>query len=87
MMNTDLQARLFLETAKENRHYVLFQLAIQTGARPQEYLGLQWKDIDIEQKVLSIKRAVIEVKGGGFRFDEPKTKTSRRSIPISQSLM
>jgi len=43
-----MEARLFLETAKENRHFILFQLAIQTGARPQEYLGLQWKDLDFE---------------------------------------
>jgi integrase len=81
------EAKCFLETARENKHFALFQLALQTGARPGEYLGLQWKDIDFEQKVLSIKRTVIEVKGGGFRFDEPKTAGSRRSIPISQGLI
>lgn len=84
---TPFEAKLFLETAKENKHSVLFQLAIQTGARPQEYLALQWKDVDFEQKTISIKRAIVEVKGGGFRFDEPKTARSRRSIPISQSLI
>ena len=82
-----IEAKCFLETAQENKHFALFQLALQTGARPGEYLGLQWKDIDFEQKVLSIKRTVIEVKGGGFRFDEPKTAGSRRSIPISQGLV
>ncbi len=81
------EAKLFLETAKENKHFSLFQLAIQTGARPQEYLGLQWKDIDFEQKKVGIKRTVVEIKGGGFRFDEPKTAKSRRTIPISQSLV
>ncbi len=82
-----IEAKCFLETARDNKHFVLFLLAIQTGARPQEYLALQWKDIDFENKVLSVKRAVIENKGGGFRFDEPKTTRSRRSIPISQGLV
>ncbi len=81
------EAKIFLETARENRHFVLFQLAIQTGMRPQEYLGLQWKDVDFEQKKLSIKRTVVEIKGSGFRFDETKTNRSRRSMPISQTLV
>lgn len=77
----------FLEAAKDDKCFALFLLVIETGMRPSEYLGLQWKDIDFEQKVLSVKRAVHEQKGGGFRFAEPKTKKSRRSIPFSTSLI
>lgn len=55
--------------------------------RPSEYFGLQWKDIDFEQQILSVKRAVHQEVGGGYRFAEPKTKSSRRSIPYSDPLL
>ncbi len=77
----------FLQTAKTDRQYALFYLAIETGMRPEEYLGLQWQDIDFDQKALSVRRALIARKGGGYYFAEPKTKKSRRSIPLSDSLL
>jgi integrase len=76
----------FLQAAKDTKHFVVFLLAIESGMRPEEYLSLQWKDIDFEKKVLSVRRAIVwKRKGGGFTFTEPKTKKSRRSIPISNS--
>jgi integrase len=76
-----------LETAKTDRQYALFHLAIETGMRPEEYLGLQWQDIDFDQKSLSVRGALIARKGGGYYFEEPKTKKSRRSIPLSDTLI
>ncbi len=81
------EANLFLETAASDKFYALFYLAIETGMRPSEILGLKWKDIDFEQRKLSVKRAVVEKKGGGFDFAELKTSRSRRSIPLSNSLI
>lgn len=84
---TPEETKVFLETAKTDKHYTLFLLAIHTGLRPEEYLGLQWKDIDFDQQALSVRRAVVwRRKGGGFFFTEPKTKKSRRSIPLSETL-
>ena len=77
----------FLNAAKENKWFVLFLVAIESGMRPEEYLGLQWKDIDFENKILSVKRAAVRKKGGGFYFTEPKTSRSRRSIPLSNSVL
>ncbi|MBK7393810.1 MAG: site-specific integrase [Chloracidobacterium sp.] len=81
------EVKKFLETAKADRLYVLFYLALETGTRPGEYLGLQWKDIDFEQGSLTVRRVVKVQKGGGFYFAEPKTKKSRRSIPLSDPLI
>ncbi len=36
----------FLHTAKDSKHFIVFLLAIESGMRPEEYLSLQWKDID-----------------------------------------
>ncbi len=78
----------FLKVAKETKHYAVFLLAIESGMRPEEYLSLQWKDISFEQQTLSVRRAIVwKRKGGGFNFTEPKTKKSRRSIPISDSVI
>ncbi len=78
----------FLDVAKDTKHFVVFLLVIESGMRPEEYLALQWKDIDFEQKALSVRRAIVwNRKGGGFNFTEPKTKKSRRSIPISNSVI
>lgn len=78
---------IFLEHAKKDRFYPVFALAIATGLRPEEYLGLQWKDIDFTNRRLSVRRALVTVRGGGFEFTEPKTPQSRRSIPLSDSLL
>jgi integrase len=77
----------FLEAAKDDKYFAVFLLAIETGMRPEEYLGLQWRDIDFNNKVLSVRRALVVKKGGGFIFTEPKTKKSRRNIPISNTLI
>lgn len=77
----------FLEVAKEDKFYIILLIAIETGMRPEEYFGLQWKDVDLHKKTLSVRRALVLRKGGGFIFTEPKTKQSRRSIPISQTVV
>ncbi|MBA3769467.1 MAG: site-specific integrase [Blastocatellia bacterium] len=79
------EVMIFLEAARGDRYYTAFILAMETGMTPEEYLGLQWQDIDFGQKTLSVRRALIVNKGGGFYFEEPKTKQSRRSIPLSDN--
>jgi len=82
------EAKRFLETARTDKHYTLFLLAIQTGVRPEEYLALQWKDVDFNHQSLSVRRAIVwRRKGGGFEFTEPKTKKSRRNIPLPETLL
>jgi integrase len=82
---TPEETAVFLQYAKSDRYYAAFVLAIETGMRPEEYLGLKWSDIDFGSCRLSVRRALVVRKGGGFAFTEPKTPQSRRSIPLSQS--
>lgn len=79
------QAAKFLQAAREDRYFLYFALALDTGARPSEVLGLQWKDVDFEQGRVTIQRT-LEYSGSAnaFRFVEPKTQRSRRSITISR---
>lgn len=52
------QAARFLETARDDRYFLYFALALDTGARPSEILALQWKDVDFEQGRVAIQRTL-----------------------------
>jgi integrase len=82
------EAACFLKAAAEDRWSALFSLALATGMRPEEYLALQWKDVDLKKGVVIVQRALAwHRKGGGFDFTAPKTSHSRRSIPLPASVM
>jgi integrase len=76
----------FLDALQGERLATMFSFALATGCRPEEYLAIQWKDIDFEKGRAIIRRALItHRKGGGWHFSEPKTKQSRRTIPLPAS--
>jgi len=78
----------FLDALQGERFATMFSFAPATGARPEEYLGLQWKDIDFEKRTAIIRRALITHRtGGGWHFAQPKTAKSRRSIPLPSSVV
>lgn len=82
------EATEFLKAAVEDRWGVLFAFALATGMRPEEYLGLQWKDVDLAHGIVTVRRALIwRSTGGGWYFGEPKTARSRRSIPLPASTL
>lgn len=82
------EAAKFLKAAAEDRWGLLFSFAPATGMRPEEYLGLQWKDVDIVHGTVTVRRALIwRAKGGGWYFGEPKTTRSRPSIPLPATTM
>lgn len=85
---TEEECSKFLTQARSDRWYLIFSLAIATGMRPEEYLGLQWRDVDLVKGTITIQRALVwSRKGGGWTFEEPKTSKSRRTIPLPPSLV
>lgn len=81
------QALQFLKASLTDRHGLVFEFALSSGMRPEEYLALKWTDIDFQQCTATVQRALIWRKGGGFIFGEPKTAKSRRTISLPKSLM
>ena len=57
-------------------------LASNTGMRLSEILGLQWRDVDLNQKTIQIQRASVYLKGGKQKYDKPKSKSGKRRIDI-----
>lgn len=81
------EAARFLMAASEDRWHILFALALTTGMRPEEYLALQWKDVDLDKGIATVQRALVwNRKGGGWTFTAPKTSRSRRNIPLPASI-
>lgn len=79
---TEAEITQFLIAAADSRLRTLYQLAITTGMRQGEILGLQWADLDWGRRTLQIKRQLKHKKGGGFRFPPPKTKAGRRVVEL-----
>jgi integrase len=80
------QVKVFLETACGDRLEALFVLAIHTGLRQGELLGLKWEDVDLESGTLRVRRTLATTKGGPM-LTVPKTKGSRRSVKVTQGAL
>jgi integrase len=75
----------FVDACSTMPNGLIFEFAIETGMRPEEYLALRWKDLSGDQ--VSVQQSVqYNRKGGGFYFAKPKTSKSRRRVPISEAL-
>lgn len=80
---TTEETNKFLASVKESRLFPVYLTEWGTGLRRSELLGLQWPDIDFKAGVLHVRRSLVRVKGG-YKFGEPKTKKSRRTIPLPE---
>lgn len=82
------EAARFVAACEDDHLGILFKFALATGMRPEEYLGLQWKDINLREGIATVQRTLCwNRKGGGWSFGEPKTSRSRRSMPLPFSLV
>jgi integrase len=72
---------------EDHRFAALWQLALDTGMRIGEILGLDWRDLalDRDQPTVSVRRTLTKDRDGHLKLgDVPKTKASRRSIVIGE---
>lgn len=80
---TPEEARAFLEAVKGHRMEALFVLALATGLRQGEILGLRWQDVDLDEGTLSVRYALAR-HDGEYCLVEPKTRQSRRTIALPE---
>lgn len=88
----------FLAAVRGERLEALFLLALGTGLRQGELLGLAWQDLEmgassVESGTGLTRRAHLTVRyelarvAGVYRRVEPKTDRSRRSVPLAPGLV
>lgn len=78
---THEEAQRFLKAAENDRHYALYVVALTTGARQGELLGLEWNDVDFQKRTMQIRRTLNEC-NGKFLSGPPKTKRGTRTIRL-----
>lgn len=76
------EAVRFLDAIRQDDLYPLFFLAIMTGLRRGELLGLHWEDIDFPRRELHVRHNLIPAPGGP-KLTKPKTEASQRSILLA----
>ena len=73
------QVAVFLREVQGHPHEYLYKIALFTGLREGEVLGLGWEHIDFQAGTLTVKRQLRreQKKGGGYYFSPPKNNKSR----------
>jgi integrase len=66
------ETRRLLESARGERLEALYVLAVTTGMRQGELLGLKWQDVELEAGTLGVRRTLTR-RGGKMALGEPKT--------------
>lgn len=84
---TPAQARAFLDAVKNNRLEALYSVALALGLRQGEALGLRWRDIDLDSGELWVRMSLQWLPGEAPRLVEPKTRQSRRTLPLTPDLI
>jgi integrase len=82
---TEEDLKRFLETGKSTPYYALFYLALYTGMRRSELLGLRWCDVDLILGQVSVTRGLHCLRDGSIVFRSPKTAAGRRTVALPPS--
>jgi integrase len=83
---TPAEARQFLAAARGHPLEALFVLALTTGMRQGELLGLRWRDIDWIARRVSVHHTLVRLHGRWW-LGEPKTAKSARSVDLTDSTL
>ncbi len=80
LIPTEMKA--FLNEVEDLKYKTLFRLAIMSGARQGELLGLKWSDIDWDNSQIHIQRTF-----NNQKWYDVKTETSDRKIDLGPAMM
>lgn len=76
------EARRFLASANDDTLSPFWLLALATGLRRGELIGVRWQDIDLDRGTLSVKQTVRVLKGAPH-IQTPKTEAAFRTVKLS----
>ena len=76
------EARALLAATDGHRLSALFELALRTGLRKGELLGLRWEDLDLTGGTVNIRRTLQRTNSTGLTALPTKTRSSERRIAL-----
>jgi integrase len=80
------EIRLVLRAADKDRKGHLWYLAL-SGLRRGEIAGLMWCDVDLGAGTITVARNRVQAGAGRVVEGDPKTLSSRRTLPLDDSLV
>ncbi len=87
---TPEQQREFLKYAYQQYQggprYALYLTGFYTGLRIGEIMALTWNDIDLTKGLIYVRHTLIQKPGNKYELHEPKTKDSKRIVPLTDQL-
>ncbi|MFF9347329.1 tyrosine-type recombinase/integrase [Streptomyces sp. NPDC014734] len=75
-------AALLLNADQDHRLHALFELALHTGLRKGELLGLRWEDLNLDAGTAAIRRTLQRTNAGGLTMLPTKTRAYERRIAL-----
>lgn len=80
-----------LRHAKGRLHENLILVALGTGMRSGELLGLTWNDVDFNKREIFVNKTLVHIKDSTtkkycFKYQTPKTKNGTRVVPMQESV-
>lgn len=82
---TPAEVEVLLKAAEGSQYYPPIYMAINSGMRQAELLGLRWRDVDLDMLSVSVSQVLYKRRGVCI-FKEPKTTGSRRSVAMTPKL-
>jgi integrase len=70
-----------LEAAQGSRMYTPILVAVTTGLRRGELLGLRWQDVELDTEILAVRQSIEQTRSG-LRFKTPKTQKGQRAVAL-----
>jgi integrase len=77
---TAAEVRQLLDATQEGEQGPVYALAVSTGLRLGEMLGLSWPDVG--EGTLTVRRSLARSADGGWELASPKSSRSRRTVPL-----
>ena len=78
------QVNQLMIAAKNTRWEALLHLAVTTGMRQMELLGLKWIDLDWVKRTLKVEHQLARSKSNGVQYKPPKTRFGRRTVALGK---
>ena len=84
---SDYEVKVLLDAAKDSSLYPIFVVALGTGMRIGEILGLTWDCVDFENGMIHVEKTLCYLTGQAkYEFHPPKTVSGNRKIPMSKAV-
>lgn len=81
---SDAQARAFLTAVDGTPLCAFWHLALATGMRRGELLGLRWKDVHLDRCTITVRQSSTFT-SAGRELGDPKTPNARRTLTVPPS--